>query len=60
MKLGMTLEPFKGMSVKQVLPLLRLLGLDHFEINMTMIPKVDDFVKKINWYTIDYRSRTPV
>lgn len=54
MKLGMTLEPFRGMSVKQVVPLLRLLDLDHFEINMTMIPKIDEFVKSIHKKTTTF------
>ncbi len=54
MKLGMTLEPFRGMSVKQVVPLLRLLDLDHFEINMTMIPKVDEFVKSLHKKTTTF------
>ncbi|NHJ33254.1 MAG: hypothetical protein FK732_10345, partial [Asgard group archaeon] len=54
MKLGMCLEPFKGMSVQQVLPLLRLLDLDHFEINMTMIPEVDDFVKGLHKKTTTF------
>ncbi|MCE7745597.1 MAG: sugar phosphate isomerase/epimerase [Candidatus Heimdallarchaeota archaeon] len=50
----MTLEPFRGMSVKQVVPLLRLLDLDHFEINMTMIPKIDEFVKSIHKKTATF------
>ncbi len=54
MKLGMTLEPFRGMSVKQVVPLLRLLDLDHFEINMTMVPKIDEFVKSIHKKTTTF------
>lgn len=48
MKFGMTLEPFRGMSLQQVIPLLRLLDLDHFEINMTMIPHVEEFVKGLH------------
>ena len=54
MKLGMTLEPFRGMSVKQVVTLLRMLDLDHFEINMTMIPKVNEFVKGLHKKTTTF------
>ncbi|NPE07825.1 MAG: sugar phosphate isomerase/epimerase [Asgard group archaeon] len=50
----MTLEPFRGMSVKQVVPLLRLLDLNHFEINMTMIPKIDEFVKSLHKKTTTF------
>jgi sugar phosphate isomerase/epimerase len=54
MKLGMTLEPFKGMTIQQVVPLLRLLDLDHFEINMTMIPRVEEFVKSLHRKTTTF------
>ncbi len=54
MKLGMTLEPFKGMAIQQVVPLLKLLDLDHFEINMTMIPKVDEFVRSLGKKTTTF------
>jgi sugar phosphate isomerase/epimerase len=54
MKFGMTLEPFRGMSVRQVVPLLRLLDIDHFEINMTMIPKIDQFVKGLHKKTTTF------
>jgi len=54
MKFGMTLEPFKGMSIQQVLPLLRLLDLDHFEVNLNMIPKIKEFVKGLHKKTTTF------
>jgi len=43
MKIGMTLEPFKGITVKQLLFLMRLLKINHLEINFTMIPEIVEF-----------------
>lgn len=54
MKFGMTIEPFRGMSVQQVIPLLRLLDIDHFEINMTMLPHIDEFVKGLHRKTTTF------
>ncbi|NHJ47256.1 MAG: sugar phosphate isomerase/epimerase [Asgard group archaeon] len=43
MKIGMTVEPVKGVPIKQLLMLLRIVGLDHFEVNTTMMERVDEF-----------------
>ena len=44
---GMTLEPFKGITVKQLMFLMRLLKLGHLEINFTMMPVVKEFVENL-------------
>ncbi len=54
MKIGMTIEPIKGMSLKQILFLLRRIGLDHLEVNATIIPRVNEFVKSIKKFTTTF------
>ncbi|MHA1213653.1 MAG: hypothetical protein ACTSSH_14495 [Candidatus Heimdallarchaeota archaeon] len=54
MKIGMTVEPFKGISYKKIVFLLKVVGLDHLEINMTTIPQVDDFVKNLGKFTTTF------
>lgn len=42
MKLGITIEPVKGLAVKELIRLARLLEFDHIEFNKRMIPFVDE------------------
>ncbi|NHK32862.1 MAG: sugar phosphate isomerase/epimerase [Asgard group archaeon] len=44
MKIGMTFEPFRGVSIKKILFLLRVVGLDHLEINPTILHRFDEFI----------------
>ena len=54
MKFGMTLEPFKGITVKQLMFLMRLLKLDHLEINFTMIPVAEEFIENLRKITTTF------
>ncbi|NHJ04260.1 MAG: sugar phosphate isomerase/epimerase [Candidatus Heimdallarchaeota archaeon] len=50
----MTIEPFKGITVKQLLFLMRLLKLEHLEINFTMIPEIVEFEANLRKITTTF------
>lgn len=54
MKIGMTVEPFKRVSINKILFLLRVIGLDHLEINTTIIHKVDEFIQGLKKITTTF------
>ena len=54
MKLGMTLEPFKGVTVKKLLLLMHLLSVEHLEINFTMMDYIEGFSKHLDRITTTF------
>ncbi len=54
MKVGMTIEPFKGMALKQEIFLVRIMNLDHLEVNYTILPRIDEFTSKLGKMTTTF------
>lgn len=54
MKVGITIEPFKGMDFEDLMMLLKLLGLDHIEINQMIIPKIQQLTESLNGMTTTF------
>jgi sugar phosphate isomerase/epimerase len=54
MKIGMTFEPFKGVSIKTILFILRVVGLDHLEINPTILHRIDEFIQGLKKTTTTF------
>ncbi len=54
MKIGMTIEPIKGVSIKKILFLLQIIGLNHLEINTTIIPMVSELIQGLRKTTTTF------
>jgi sugar phosphate isomerase/epimerase len=54
MKIGMTFVPFRGVSIKKILFLLRVVGLDHLEINPTILHRYDEFIQGLKKTTTTF------
>lgn len=54
MKIGMTIEPFKGVNIKKVTSWMRLIQIDHLEINRRIIPFVDEFSNELGRTTTTF------
>jgi sugar phosphate isomerase/epimerase len=54
MKLGLTLEPFSGISTTQLLSFAKLLKIDHIEINIRSIPEIEELCNDLGKITTTF------
>ena len=54
MKIGMTIEPYKGISAGKLLPFTRIIGLEHVELNRNIIPDIENVRKRIGRTTTTF------
>ena len=54
MKVGMTVEPFKGMSLEQVVRLLKMINTEHIEVNYTIMSRINELTKGIGDITTTF------
>ncbi|MBN1327865.1 MAG: sugar phosphate isomerase/epimerase [Candidatus Heimdallarchaeota archaeon] len=51
MKLGLSIEPIKGFSFNKLLSLLKIVGIEHFEVSVSMIPFFDKIIPSLSKIT---------
>lgn len=54
MKIGMTIEPFEGLSVGNLIPLAKAIALDHVEINVNSISGVEEIIENLGKLTTTF------
>ncbi|MEA2071398.1 MAG: TIM barrel protein [Asgard group archaeon] len=54
MKLGMTIQPFKGIPASKFIPFARVASLDHLEINPKILPEIPEILPKLKPYTTTF------
>ena len=54
MKLGMTIESFEGISAGKLVSLARIIMLDHIEINVRIIPDVEEVINNLGKMTTTF------
>ncbi|MHA1213651.1 MAG: sugar phosphate isomerase/epimerase family protein [Candidatus Heimdallarchaeota archaeon] len=54
MKIGITIEPFEGISADTLLSFGKAIALDHVEINVNIVPDIEGFVKGIDKLTTTF------
>ncbi|HUT81109.1 MAG TPA: TIM barrel protein [Candidatus Bathyarchaeia archaeon] len=50
----MTVEPIKGITLPKIIKLLKIIGLTHFELNATIIPKAEEMNKYLGKITTTF------
>lgn len=54
MKIGMTVEPFEGISAGNLIPLAKAIALDHVEINVNSISDVEKIIENLGKLTTTF------
>ncbi|HUT81110.1 MAG TPA: TIM barrel protein [Candidatus Bathyarchaeia archaeon] len=54
MKMGMTIESYEGMPAGTLLIFAKALSLNHIEINVRIIPEIEEFIAKLGKFTTTF------
>ena len=54
MKIGMTVEPFEGISASNLIPLAKAIALEHIEINVNSMSDVDKIIENLGKLTTTF------